>query len=263
MPRTSWSGNKVWKWRSSKSAKSSSEPERAERAPRSGRAAQVYSPRELTSPYLSEEAHVLSLQHPPTQSVVQPSAPSTSESSLSAASKKSISNSDNSPAGGRKVSPRPKKAGGFGGFIKTKAKKGIEAALRHRRKEACVVNDQSTAATDLEQKEISGNTHDFNSTLEAVGSALRKNELGSNGTFPREDPRVFKHPWHLFGKAPWHRKESGETVSSVTSSVMEVLRPKTPPVTPLLELMTDRSTSPLLSTRMRGVKRVTNRQSVR
>jgi hypothetical protein len=38
-----------------------------------------------------------------------------------------------------------------------------------------------------------------------------------------------------FGKAPWHRKGSGETASSVTSSIREVLAGKTPPGTPVTE----------------------------
>ncbi|KAI5463821.1 hypothetical protein BGZ63DRAFT_442527, partial [Mariannaea sp. PMI_226] len=40
----------------------------------------------------------------------------------------------------------------------------------------------------------------------------------------------------LFGKAPWHRKESRETLSSVTSSVRDVLRGSTPPSSPITDL---------------------------
>lgn len=35
-----------------------------------------------------------------------------------------------------------------------------------------------------------------------------------------------------FGKAPWHRRESFESASSVTSSIREMLAGKTPPGTP-------------------------------
>ncbi|CAH0048593.1 unnamed protein product, partial [Clonostachys solani] len=37
----------------------------------------------------------------------------------------------------------------------------------------------------------------------------------------------------FFGKAPWHRKESGDSCSSVASSVREILRGSTPPGTPV------------------------------
>ncbi|KAL0944400.1 uncharacterized protein CTRU02_202287 [Colletotrichum truncatum] len=35
-----------------------------------------------------------------------------------------------------------------------------------------------------------------------------------------------------FGKAPWYRKDSGDTIDSVSSSIREVLAGRTPPVTP-------------------------------
>ncbi|KAK1988544.1 hypothetical protein LZ30DRAFT_698812 [Colletotrichum cereale] len=48
----------------------------------------------------------------------------------------------------------------------------------------------------------------------------------------KEDQSGSKHGTGWFGKAPWHRKDSDETVSSATSSVREVLAGKTPPATP-------------------------------
>ncbi|KDN65213.1 putative conserved hypothetical protein [Colletotrichum sublineola] len=48
----------------------------------------------------------------------------------------------------------------------------------------------------------------------------------------KEEQLGSKHRAGWFGKAPWHRKDSDETVSSVTSSVREVLAGKTPPATP-------------------------------
>ncbi|KAK1597330.1 uncharacterized protein LY79DRAFT_541304 [Colletotrichum navitas] len=48
----------------------------------------------------------------------------------------------------------------------------------------------------------------------------------------KEEQLGSKHGTGWFGKAPWHRKDSDETVSSVPSSVREVLAGKTPPATP-------------------------------
>ncbi|WDK11573.1 hypothetical protein CGRA01v4_02852 [Colletotrichum graminicola] len=48
----------------------------------------------------------------------------------------------------------------------------------------------------------------------------------------KEEQPGSKHGTGWFGKAPWHRKDSDETVSSVPSSVREVLAGKTPPATP-------------------------------
>ncbi|KAK2063499.1 hypothetical protein LY76DRAFT_196527 [Colletotrichum caudatum] len=48
----------------------------------------------------------------------------------------------------------------------------------------------------------------------------------------KEDQPGSKHGNGWFGKPPWHRKDSDETVSSVPSSVREVLAGKTPPATP-------------------------------
>lgn len=57
--------------------------------------------------------------------------------------------------------------------------------------------------------------------------------LGKTGTWLREELGSSKITRKLFGKAPWHRKMSVETVSSVSSSVRDVLRGDTPPGTPI------------------------------
>ncbi|TQN74784.1 hypothetical protein CSHISOI_00641 [Colletotrichum shisoi] len=48
----------------------------------------------------------------------------------------------------------------------------------------------------------------------------------------KEEQNGSKHGTGWFGKAPWHRKDSEQTISSVTSSIREVLAGKTPPATP-------------------------------
>ncbi|KAK1720894.1 hypothetical protein BDP67DRAFT_77976 [Colletotrichum lupini] len=48
----------------------------------------------------------------------------------------------------------------------------------------------------------------------------------------KEDQRSTATGTSWFGKAPWHRKDSYDTISSATSSVRDFLAGKTPPVTP-------------------------------
>ncbi|KXH41900.1 hypothetical protein CSIM01_02736 [Colletotrichum simmondsii] len=48
----------------------------------------------------------------------------------------------------------------------------------------------------------------------------------------KEDQRSTATGTSWFGKAPWHRKDSNDTISSATSSVRDFLAGKTPPVTP-------------------------------
>ncbi|KAK1998678.1 hypothetical protein LX36DRAFT_656320 [Colletotrichum falcatum] len=69
----------------------------------------------------------------------------------------------------------------------------------------------------------------------------------------KEEQTGSKHGTDWFGKAPWHRKDSDETVSSVTSSVREVLARKTPPATPDPDDFHHRKPiSPLLCQMVRG-----------
>lgn len=42
----------------------------------------------------------------------------------------------------------------------------------------------------------------------------------------------------VFGKPPWYRRESGDMTSSVSSSIHELLRGRTPPPTPVKEYVT-------------------------
>ncbi|KAK1964253.1 hypothetical protein LY78DRAFT_160503 [Colletotrichum sublineola] len=69
----------------------------------------------------------------------------------------------------------------------------------------------------------------------------------------KEEQLGSKHRAGWFGKAPWHRKDSDETVSSVTSSVREVLAGKTPPATPDSGIFHHRKhINPLLRQMFRG-----------
>jgi hypothetical protein len=53
------------------------------------------------------------------------------------------------------------------------------------------------------------------------------------GSLLREDHSGSKITRKIFGKAPWHRKGSGDSLSSVASSVRELLKSGTPPASPI------------------------------
>ncbi|KAG9259167.1 uncharacterized protein F5Z01DRAFT_746500 [Emericellopsis atlantica] len=63
------------------------------------------------------------------------------------------------------------------------------------------------------------------------------------GTWLEDDSTPPNASRRIFRKAPWHRKESGETLSSVSSSVRELIRADTPPCTPASDLTLQRTTS--------------------
>ncbi len=79
--------------------------------------------------------------------------------------------------------------------------------------------------------------HTDNSGAEGSETAHSRRQavpgLRKTGTWLREELGSSKITRKLFGKAPWHRKVSIETVSSVSSSVREVLQGDTPPGTPI------------------------------
>lgn len=77
-------------------------------------------------------------------------------------------------------------------------------------------------------------------------------------TWFKEELHKAAFPRKLFGKAPWRRKESGDSLSSVSSSVREVLRGYTPPATPFLELTASRMLSKELNGSFRDANRVSS-----
>ncbi|PQK17325.1 hypothetical protein BB8028_0007g05200 [Beauveria bassiana] len=62
--------------------------------------------------------------------------------------------------------------------------------------------------------------------------------LGKTGTWLREEFGSAKRAKKIFGRAPWNRKDSTATFSSVSSSIREVLRGDTPPASPLMPFTT-------------------------
>lgn len=70
------------------------------------------------------------------------------------------------------------------------------------------------------------------STVEGARKFLVSQNISKTGTWFKDELHTSKIGRKLFGKAPWHRKESGESFSSVSSSIRAVLKGKTPPATP-------------------------------
>jgi hypothetical protein len=68
-------------------------------------------------------------------------------------------------------------------------------------------------------------------TLDAVRSYFSQVPVTRSGTLIRENQQSSTKDGgrKLFGKAPWHRKGSGTSEISTTSSVRKILRGRTPP----------------------------------
>ncbi|CAI0651071.1 unnamed protein product [Colletotrichum noveboracense] len=90
--------------------------------------------------------------------------------------------------------------------------------------------------SDLEQKtapeepSAPPHPHQISAALKKVGSSSGLKSL--NWGFTKDAPNSSKSGQRWFGKSPWHRRDSNDTISSVTSSVREVLAGRTPATTP-------------------------------
>jgi hypothetical protein len=72
-------------------------------------------------------------------------------------------------------------------------------------------------------------------TVRGTQAFLSAQNISKTGTWYKDDQGAVRIKRKLFGKSPWYRKVSGDTCSSVNSSVRNVLRGNTPPVTPMSE----------------------------
>ncbi|KFH43723.1 hypothetical protein ACRE_055100 [Hapsidospora chrysogenum ATCC 11550] len=76
-------------------------------------------------------------------------------------------------------------------------------------------------------------------SIQVLGSG-QPSVLSKSGSWFRDEhgrPKMLARK--VFGKPPWYRKESGEMTSSVSSSIRELLRGRTPPPTPVKECTPD------------------------
>lgn len=264
-PRKSNASSNVrfWKWRS-RSAKSASETDALLNGRYASRVTSATGPKskpdlprhdppaihQVWTPYLSESDHVFSLQHP-TAEPVSPSAtaitPSKSQQSsesivVSPGSKshrlvdapKITSPESHTQTTVKTGSPTPLLSPRL---LYLKAKKEIESKLKQKQHDDSYIHCTSDAGnqTDigLEAKHLA---HDEDcrtrSTVEGARKFLASQNISKTGTWFKDEFHTSKIGRKLFGRAPWHRKESGDSFTSVSSSIRAVLKGKTPPASP-------------------------------
>ncbi|EHK24879.1 uncharacterized protein TRIVIDRAFT_146649, partial [Trichoderma virens Gv29-8] len=209
---------------------------------------------QVWTPYLSESDHVFSLQHP--------SAPSVSPIAVAMASSKSQQSSESiivSPGSKnhrlfdapKNTSPESVTQPAMKTSLPTplvsprvlylKAKKEIESKLKQKQHEDSYIHYQTDAGhqTDagLGSKRscndlAPGEDCRTQMTVEGARKFLASQSISKTGTWFKDEFHTSKIGRKLFGRAPWHRKESGDSFASVSSSIRAVLKGKTPPASP-------------------------------
>lgn len=170
---------------------------------------------------MSESAHVFSLQHPSTSVISEPVYDRHSISPGTSSRRRTSTASSNPPQVplGESTGPLPRPPSRRG--LYGKSKWGLAVKLKFRAdKEACLCPSIPECDT----------------TNDRVESRHLFAHLTKAGPWFKDESGTSKIKRKLFGKAPWHRKESGDSFSTVASSVREVLRGETPPSTPMSDL---------------------------
>lgn len=236
-PRKSGTPGFLIKWRS-KSTKSVSEPGARghERSSDRETSPLTASPRTLTpsSPYASEEAHVASLQHPLNRHLML-SEKSSSPSSLRLSYTPPENNDPTTSSTTSECST--------GGTTTV----SVTCITAHDRKDKRWLRLGSQKAVSrperlwlsdadyqLKQNAISNSTEEVKIRGDADGHSPRTSTSKSVAR-SRDEHRNSRLVKKWFGKAAWHRKESGTSTNSVKSTVRELLASRTPPVTPAAE----------------------------
>ncbi|CAF3511508.1 unnamed protein product [Fusarium graminearum] len=169
-----------------------------------------------SSPFVSESAHVFSLQHPSTNLFSDNTQDFSSVSqSVDRDSTDSISPMHNWVPSRKTDTPpsTPRSSGSLYG----KAKKSIGSKLKFRiRKEA---TPYSAMPEHEHQCSTVGDTRNYTTM----------HQITKTGSYFKDDVSRIKLRRRFFGRPPWGRKESGDSYSSVTSSVREILKGETPP----------------------------------
>jgi hypothetical protein len=122
-----------------------------------------------------------------------------------------------------------------------KAKKEIESKIKQKHHEDSYIHYPTDSAIrphmDLRaQPSCSDLAPDeycrTKATVDGTRKFLAAQNISKTGTWFKDELHTSKIGRKLFGKAPWHRKESGDSFTSVSSSIRAVLKGKTPPATP-------------------------------
>ncbi|KAH7238383.1 hypothetical protein BKA59DRAFT_245472 [Fusarium tricinctum] len=218
--RKSTSSKSFFKWRN-RSTKSNSETESRDTSftsPLTPMSAppnfQTFESKPPSSPFVSESAHVFSLQHP-TVSRFSDVKQGSADISPGIASTESISPMNKSSEA-RGTSTPPSSPPSSGGLY-DKAKKSLESKLRLK-----VRREEPPCPSIPEQ------VHHC-STTDGTRNYSSMHQITKTGAWSNDDTSKLRLRRKLFGRAPWVRKESGDSFSSVTSSVREILKGETPP----------------------------------
>ncbi|KAM6533809.1 hypothetical protein FALCPG4_006760 [Fusarium falciforme] len=222
MQRKSNSGKSFWKWRN-RSTKSASEsdvrdlsftsPLTSMSVPTNFKPFEQPLPRQPVSPFVSESAHVFSLQHP---SATRLSTQARKDRESSSVSPRMGSSSSISPLSVadtvRKATTGPSSPPSTIGLY-DKAKRSIESKLKFRgRKERCTCSP------------IPEYERPHSTTMDGAGNYHSVHQVTKSGTWFKDDPGKVTLRRKLFSKAPWSRKESSDSYSSMASSMREILK---------------------------------------
>lgn len=213
---------------------------------------------QVWTPYLSESDHVFSLQHPTVPPVsVSPGTVLRTPPSKSQQSSESIVVSPGLKSGrpmGIPEEPLPegraqaslKPAAPMSPLVSPrilylKAKKEIESKLKHQHSDDSYVHHPTDAGhptgSGLGTERLSKNHAPdedprTRSTIEGARRFLAAQSISRTGTWFKDEHHTLRIGRKLFGRAPWHRKDSNDSINSVSSSIRVVLKGQTPPATP-------------------------------
>ncbi|KAL7816842.1 hypothetical protein V8C44DRAFT_355872 [Trichoderma aethiopicum] len=122
-----------------------------------------------------------------------------------------------------------------------KAKKEIGSKLKHQQSDNSYLHHPTDAGHptgSVRGTERSGRNQApdedsrTRSTIEGARRFLAAQSISRTGTWFKDEHHALRIGRKLFGKAPWHRKESNDSINSVSSSVRVVLEGQTPPASP-------------------------------
>ncbi|KAJ3518316.1 hypothetical protein NM208_g14558 [Fusarium decemcellulare] len=175
-------------------------------------------PRPPTSPFVSESAHVFSLQHPSTAHLSDQIL-NTDSTSFRMSNSHSISPMSAAETVRKPSTAPPSPLSSLG--LYDKAKRSIESRLKLRtRKERCTCPPIPEYDRPY-------------ATMDRTGNYQSIRQVTKTGTWSKDETSKSNLRRKLFGKAPWVRKESAESFSSVASSVREILKGETPNSSPV------------------------------
>ncbi|UKZ59595.1 uncharacterized protein TrAtP1_000896 [Trichoderma atroviride] len=209
---------------------------------------------QVWTPYLSESDHVFSLQHPTEPvspaavAMTLPRSQQSSESIVVSPSSKShrLVNVPEIPSPESLAQSFPKTGPPTTPLLSPRllymrAKKEIESKIKQKHHDDSYIH-QPTAIGIRPDIEYSTKSSCINltfdedrqtrATVEGTKKFLAAQNISRSGTWFKDELHTSRIGRKLFGRAPWHRKESAESLTSVSSSIRSVLKGKTPPATP-------------------------------